>query len=57
MKCPKCRMEDTFDISNDTFENHNISNCFVCNNCNCIVTKNDNNKISNIYYDLHLFPD
>ena len=57
MKCPKCQMEDTFAISNDTFENHNISNCFVCNNCNCIVTKNDNNKISNIYYDLHLFPD
>jgi hypothetical protein len=57
MICPKCKKENTFFPTNETFENQNVLNCFICSDCNCIVTKNNDNEISNIYYDLYLFPD
>ena len=57
MICPKCKKENTVFPTNETFENQNVSNCFQCSDCNCIITKDENNKMSNIYYDLYLFPD
>jgi len=57
MICPKCKSENSFSVSSNTFENQNITGCFQCDNCNCIVTKNNVGNISNIYYDLYLFPD